>query len=158
MEATKYKVIHKKGFNLFTSIYMIRMVGTFLSVHLFSRILFNNKVDLENNTLKIFLDILIPFFILLLFRYIERTIFYKKTDQPINKNFWKELFLGNWNHEKILEKKTKDQERFNTKIDQGLQEVRKRSSQAKDTSRRDALSVPDTDLYKNTNFRKQINV
>lgn len=89
---------HKKGFNLFTFIYIVRMVGTFLSVHIFSRILFNNKLDLDSNTLKIILDILIPFFILFLFRSIERFVFFKKTDQPIDKKFWKQLFLGNWNH------------------------------------------------------------
>ena len=92
---------HKKGFNLYTSIYIIRMVGTFLSVHIFSRILFNNKFDLENNTLKIILDILIPFSILFLFRLIERLIFFKKSKEPIDKKFWKQLFLGNWNHNKI---------------------------------------------------------
>jgi len=92
---------HKKGFNLFTSIYIIRMVGTFLSVHIFSRILFHNKFDLENNTLKIILDILIPFSILFLFRFIERLIFFKKSKEPIDKKFWKQLFLGNWNHNKI---------------------------------------------------------
>ena len=94
--------IHKENFNLFTSIYIIRMVGLFLSVHIFSRILFNNKVDLENNTLKIILDIVIPFFILFTFRFIERYIFLKKTDQSIDKTFWKQLFLGNWKHKKNL--------------------------------------------------------
>ena len=92
---------HKEGFNLFTSIYIIRMVGTFLSVHIFSRILFHNKFDLENNTLKIILDILIPFSILFLFRFIERLVFFKKSKEPIDKKFWKQLFLGNWNHNKI---------------------------------------------------------
>ena len=87
MDYTDSKNNHKKGFNLFTSIYMVRMVGTFLSVHIFSRILFNNKVDLESNTLKIILDILIPFFILFLFRCIERFVFFKKTDQHIDKKF-----------------------------------------------------------------------
>lgn len=96
-----HKNNHKKRFNLFTSIYIIRMLGTFFSVHIFSRILFNNKFDLKNNTLKIILDILVPFSILFLFRFIERLVFFKKSKEPIDKKFWKQLFLGNWNHNKI---------------------------------------------------------
>ena len=134
---------YKKGFNLFTSIYMVRMVGTFLSVHIFSRILFNNKLDLDSNTLKIILDILIPFFILFLFRSIERFVFFKKTDQPIDKKFWKQLFLGNWNHN---EKKS-SKSRLNNINNNNIQNNNKSINKSKNNY----------SLHRNKSYNRNIN-
>lgn len=88
--------LNKIDFDISTSIYVFRGIGTFLSVHIFIHLLFLSKVEVQSKIFKKVLDILIPLLILLIFRVIERLI----TKREINKEFFKELFFGKWKIEK----------------------------------------------------------